>query len=153
MAYTLYLYKEIPSKSNKTIRIEIFERDYAGSAIEIDSVSSTPVTLTTDNTNNNVFVPVIKTYLGINIKDTGQIDYTRLFTPDATKFKVIIKVNGTTEWAGYLTPESFSQSLQYRSEINLIARDNLGMLSEFTYTSANTFGTIRNLINASKLIS
>lgn len=149
MAYTLYLYKEFPSKSGKTIRLEIFERDYAGSAIELEALSPTPVTLTTDNTNNSVFMPIIKTYLGVNIKDTEQIDYTRLFTPDATKFKVIIKVNGTTEWAGYLTPDSFSQSLQYRSEINLIARDNLGMLSEFTYSSGNTFGTIRSLINAS----
>lgn len=148
MAYTLYLYKEFPSKSGKTIRLEIFERDYAGSAIELEALSPTPVTLTTDNTNNSVFMPIIKTYIGVNIKDTEQIDYTRLFTPDATKFKVIIKVNGTTEWAGYLTPDSFSQSLQYRSEINLIARDNLGMLSEFTYTSGNTFGTIRSLINA-----
>lgn len=149
MAYTLYLYKEFPSKSGKTIRLEIFERDYAGSAIELEALSPTPVTLTTDNTNNSVFMPIIKTYLGVNIKDTEQIDYTRLFTPDATKFKVIIKVNGTTEWAGYLTPDSFSQSLQFRSEINLIARDNLGMLSEFTYSSGNTFGTIRSLINAS----
>ena len=109
MAYTLYLYKEFVSRTNVTLRLEIFERDYAGSAIEIDSLSSTPVQLVTDNINNDLATNYIKTHLLINIVDTEQIDYTRLFTSDATKFKVVFKIAGVVEWTGYLVPDSFYQ--------------------------------------------
>ena len=147
MAYGLYLYKEINSKSGKTIRLEIFQKDYSGSSIEIESMSGTPLSLVIDNANSGVYLPIVKSFLNINIIDTEQIDYSVFFTPDATKIKVILKVNGTAEWSGYLTPDSFSQSLQYRSEINLTARDNLGMLSEFDYDLTNRFYSISTLIN------
>lgn len=147
MAYGLYLYKEIESKSGKTIRLEIFQKDYSGSSIEIESMSGVPLTLVSDNANSGVYLPIVKSFLNINIIDTEQIDYSVFFTPDATKFKVLLKVNGTLEWSGYLTPDSFSQSLQYKSEINLVARDNLGMLSEFDFDLTNTFYSISTLIN------
>ena len=117
MAYGLYLYKEIESKSGKTIRLEIFQKDYSGTSIEIESMSGTPLSLVIDNANSGVYLPIVKSFLNINIIDTEQIDYSVFFTPDATKFKVLLKVNGTLEWSGYLTPDSFSQSLQYRSEL------------------------------------
>lgn len=145
MAYTLYLYKEFVSRTNVTLRLEIFERDYSGSAIEIDSLSSTPVQLVTDNMNNDLATNYIKTHLLINIIDTEQIDYTRLFTSDATKFKVVFKINSVVEWTGYLVPDSFYQPLTYRNTIQLTARDNLGMLSEFTYLESG-LGTISSII-------
>jgi len=142
------MYKEFPTISGRTIRLEIFERDFAGAAVEIEAMSSAPVFLTTDNMNNEVFMPVIKSSLSIIIKDTEQIDYSLFFTPDATKFKVYIKVDGTPEWAGYLTPDSFNQSLAYRNDINLIARDNLGMLAEFPFDNFNDTASIYTTLQA-----
>jgi len=148
MSYGLYMYKEFPTISGRTIRLEIFERDFAVAAVEIEAMSSAPVFLTTDNMNNEVFMSVIKSNLSIIIKDTEQVDYSLFFTPDATKFKVYIKVDGTPEWAGYLTPDSFNQSLAYRNDINLIARDNLGMLAEFPFDNFNDTASIYTTLQA-----
>ena len=95
--------------------------------------------------NNDLATNYIKTHLLINIVDTEQIDYTRLFTSDATKFKVVFKIAGVVEWTGYLVPDSFYQPLTYRNTIQLTARDNLGMLSEFTYLESG-LGTISSII-------
>lgn len=147
MAYTLYLYKEFPSKSNKTIRLEIFQKDYVGSAIEIEELAGNPIILNTDNSANDIDVPIIKTSLSINIIDTNQFDYSIFFTPDATKFKVIVKVSGTPEWTGFLTPDSFVQAESYRSNISLLARDNIGMLAEFEYDGTQLPVKINTTIN------
>ena len=148
MAYGLFLYKEFTSPSGKTIRLEIFHNEYAGAATEIEEMDSAPVLLTVDNANSGHYLPVVKSSLTINIKDTEQLDYSIFFTPDATKFKVILKIATVLEWSGYLTPDSFSQNLQYRSSIVLLARDNIGMLAEFDYDLTSTFYSLSALIIA-----
>ena len=82
----------------------------------------------------------------LSIIDTGQVDYTKFFTYDATKYKVIIKVDTVTEWSGYLTPDSFLQRLTYRSTIELIARDNLGMLSDIAFDMTGSLALISNIL-------
>ena len=148
MAYGLFLYKEIESKSGKTIRLEIFQNSYAGASAEIEEVGPNPFILTTDNVNNEIYTPIIKTNLLIDIIDTEQLDYSVFFTPDATKFKVILKVEGIPEWSGYLTPDNYTQNESYRSSIQLVARDNLGMLAEFDYDGTALPVKISTLLSA-----
>ena len=154
MAYGLYLYKEITTKGKRTVKLEIWQKDFSGSSAEIEAMGVSPFTLSIDNSGGNVEEPLIKTNLNIVIKDTSQVDYDIFFTPDATKFKVILKVSGVDYWVGYLTPDSYSESLSFRSDIVLTARDNLGMLSELKYERAGKRATMRTLINeAMSLIS
>lgn len=154
MAYGLYLYKNVTTKGNRVVRLEIWSKDYTGSSAEIEAMGASPFAMSIDNSGGGVEEPLIKTNLNIVIKDTNQVDYDLFFTPDATKFKVIIKISGVDYWVGYLTPDSYSESLSYRSDIVLTARDNLGMLSEIKYERAGKRATMRTLLNeAMALIS
>lgn len=148
MAHALYLYKDLASG----LRLEIHRKDWMGPATEILAMGASPLKLVgLDNRGSDILTPIIKSSLNIDIKDLGEIDFQELFTSYATKFKVLVLKNGVQVWGGYLTPDSYSQDLEYRTSINLVARDNLGMLDQLDYDwfgpeSGDGFVSIAELI-------
>ena len=141
MAYGLYLYKEVETLGDNTARLEIYQKDFIGTALEIDAIQSWKLVM--DNQGGDLAEPIIKTSMNISIINTNQIDYDVFFTPDATKFKVVYKLNGTIEWTGYLTPDSFIENLTYRDTIALTARDNIGLLEQIQWAgNILTFETL-----------
>ena len=132
--YGLFAYKEITAlRTENVYRLEIYKKDFSGTAMELEEFSSSPFSITLEGEGDEVYRPVIKSYLSINIIDKDQFDYTQFFTSDAFGFRVFLLRNGVRLWSGYITPDSFGQDLQYRSTINLVARDNIGYLSEIDY--------------------
>ena len=132
--YGLFAYKEITALRTKHVyRLEIYKKDFSGTAMELEEFSSSPFSITLEGEGDEVYRPIIKSYLSINIIDKDQFDYTQFFTSDAFGFRVFLLRNGMRLWSGYITPDSFGQDLQYRSTINLVARDNIGYLSEIDY--------------------
>lgn len=131
MAYGLYLYKQIINQGDRVVRLEIYQKDYVGASIEIDSLQS--ATLVMDNQGEDLTAPIIKSSLNFTLVNTNQFNYEVFFTPDATKFKVVYKLDGVAEWTGYLTPDSYTENLSYRDTISLVARDNLGLLEQIKY--------------------
>ena len=132
--YGLFAYKEITALRTKHVyRLEIYKKDFSGTAMELEEFSSSPFSITLEGEGDAIYRPVIKSYLSINIIDKDQFDYTQFFTSDAFGFRVFLLRNGVRLWSGYITPDSFGQDLQYRSTINLVARDNIGYLSEIDY--------------------
>lgn len=68
--------------------------------------------------------------------------WEEFFTPDATGYFVQLYItanNGAihtgqrTVWSGYITPDSWEESLAYRGTITIVARDNLGHLADFDF--------------------
>lgn len=132
--YGLFAYKEITALRTKHVyRLEIYKKDFSGTAMELEEFNSSPFSITLEGEGDEVYRPVIKSSLSINIIDKDQFDYTQFFTSDAFGFRVFLLRNGVRLWSGYITPDSFGQDLQYRSTINLVARDNIGYLSEIDY--------------------
>ena len=132
--YGLFAYKEITALRTKHVyRLEIYKKDFSGTAMELEEFSSSPFSITLEGEGDEIYRPIIKSYLSINIIDKDQFDYTQFFTSDAFGFRVFLLRNGVRLWSGYITPDSFGQDLQYRSTINLVARDNIGYLSEIDY--------------------
>ena len=132
--YGLFAYKEITALRTKHVyRLEIYKKDFSGTTMELEEFSSSPFSITLEGEGDAIYRPVIKSYLSINIIDKDQFDYTQFFTSDAFGFRVFLLRNGVRLWSGYITPDSFGQDLQYRSTINLVARDNIGYLSEIDY--------------------
>ena len=148
VGYGLYLYKQTNTIGGRLARIEIWQKDYAGASAEIDALSGSPILLSSGNVGNDIYQPIVKSSLTLSIIDTEQIDYSIFFTPDATKFKFIYKLDGTTEWTGYLTPDSFIQSMSYRSTITLIARDNLGYLDQLDFDMSGAEAVIGDILEA-----
>lgn len=132
--YGLFAYKEITALRTKHVyRLEIYKKDFSGTAMELEEFSSSPFSITLEGEGDEIYRPIIKSSLSINIIDKDQFDYTQFFTSDAFGFRVFLLRNGVRLWSGYITPDSFGQDLQYRSTINLVARDNIGYLSEIDY--------------------
>lgn len=147
MSYGLFLYKTIAAidKVDRDVTINIYSKDFVGTAIEIDAISKESIVLTLDNQGGDIYAPIIKSNLTFGIIDTEQIDYSVLFTPDAIKYKVELQYNNAVEWTGYLTPDSFVESLAYRDTITLTARDNIGFLEEFDFEYTEAQDTIENV--------
>ena len=150
MAYGLLLYKEISSPQGKH-RLEIYKDGFSGSALEIDGLVRESITL--QKNANDVSDPIVTSVLTFSIYDTGQLDYTQFFTPNATLFKVVLKhivgTTTTTRWTGFLTPDSYAENLASRDAITLTARDNLGRLNDYDFSLAKgQLLTVRSIINS-----
>ena len=131
MAYGLLLYKEIIAPEG-THRLEVHKDGYTGQAVEIDGLVRDSIVLSKNA--GEVSDAIVTSVLSFGLYDTGQIDYTQFFTPNATLFKVVLKLDGATRWTGFLTPDSYSENLAYRDIITLTARDNLGRLNDYDFS-------------------
>ena len=146
MAYGLLLYKEIIAPEG-THRLEVYKDGYTGSAVEIDGLVRDSIVLSKNA--GEVSDAIVTSVLSFGLYDTGQIDYTQFFTPNATLFKVVLKLDGTTRWTGFLTPDSYSENLAYRDIITLTARDNLGRLNDYDFSlGRGQLLSVRNIITA-----
>lgn len=149
--YGLWLFKELKTEYG-FCKVEVFRRDYEGSAMEIEAIPRNSLTLSLENL-GAVTDPIGKSVCSFEIYNTGQFNYDELFTPDATAYMVVVstRVEGedyVTRWSGYITPDFFAESLSHRAPISISARDNIGYLSgvDFDYDAPTV--TIRGLIMA-----
>jgi len=112
-----------------------------------------------------VLSPIIKTQCNITLVDapdnvetvtidgvtyqckTG--DYEGFYTSDSTAWKVVITEDGRTRWTGYITPDSFSESLSYHSSVSITARDNIGHLQDMDFDIA---GDSYNMVKVKDII-
>lgn len=139
MAYQLKYYKDLVSQGHKW-RLDIYqETDDVLTAVEIGPVLQ-GLRLIVQGDQADIDTPIVKTSLEIVFVDADDLDDERkcgyweeFYTSSATEYKVILSKNGKYEWSGYITPDSFSESLQYRGSVTIIARDNLGALQDFEY--------------------
>lgn len=80
--------------------------------------------------------------------------WEEFFTPDSTKYIIQVRMTPNPEseysesrliWQGYVTPDSWHESLSYRGSVTIVARDNLGHLADFDFDMAgdNTWGLLR----------
>lgn len=146
MAYGLLLYKEITSPEG-THRLEVHKDGYTGQAVEIDGLVRDSIVLSKNA--GEVSDAIVTSVLSFGLYDTGQIDYTQFFTPYATLFKVVLKLDGVIRWTGFLTPDSFSENLAYRDIITLTARDNLGRLNDYDFSlGREQLLSVRSIITA-----
>ena len=144
MAYGLLLYKEIEAPEGLH-RLEVWKDGYAGDAIEIDGLVRDSIHISKNA--GDACDAITTSVLTFALYDTGQLDYSQFFTPNAVLFRVVWKMNGSARWTGYLTPDSYSENLSYRDVITLTARDNLGRLNDYDFNlSRGQMMTVRSLI-------
>ena len=137
MAYLLKYYKELVSHGHRW-RLEIHQdTDDAIEAVEIGPVLQ-GLRLIMQGDQADIDTPIVKTSLEMVFVDAPDLEDERkcgyweeFYTSSATEYKVILSKDGKSEWSGYVTPDSFSESLQYRGSVTIIARDNLGALQDY----------------------
>ena len=113
--------------------------------------------------NEEVDSPIVKTNLQITLLDdmyypgvdTAGIKYdggtyyrygnwVEFYTPDSTKYLVELYRNGLICWRGYITPDSYSESLDAYGNVTITARDNIGHMQDFDFDlTGNTAGLVK----------
>ena len=113
--------------------------------------------------NEEVDSPIVKTNLQITLLDdmyypgvdTAGIKYdggtyyrygnwVEFYTPDSTKYLVELYRNGSICWRGYITPDSYSESLDAYGNVTITARDNIGHMQDFDFDlTGNTAGLVK----------
>lgn len=141
MAHQLKYYKDIESQGNLW-RLEILQdKDTAVDAWEIGPVLQ-GLRLCVQGEQADIDTPIVKTSLEMTFVDAPDLDqmkkcgnWEEFYTSNATEYMVCLYKNGTLEWSGYITPDSFSEDLRYRGSVNITARDGLGALQDFEYSN------------------
>ena len=163
MGYGLRYYKEIPQQGGGCIRLEIYKKGSTAAAMEIGAVLRT-LALEVQGQQDDIDAPIVKTSLTMSFVDAYDLEngkkngfWEEFYSPDAVMWKIIVLAKDAKEnafrevWGGYVTPDSFSESLTYRGDVTIIARDNIGHLQDFPFDAegdADGMISLYDLINA-----
>lgn len=130
----------------KDYRLVILERDYDSSYKRIRYLAG--CALEVQGAQDGIIAPIVKTQLRFSLVDAWDENdgpaskggnWQEFYTPDATLYKVVLyTLDGSTAtaiWSGYITPDSWQESLDYRGIITITARDNIGHLKDFPFVA------------------
>ena len=142
---------------NRAVQLRIYQR------------TSTPPTLTAirglvdiklqvQGSSEPAYAPIVKTSLLFTLVDAPDLatageksgNWQEFYTPDSTLYLVVLYRNGLLTWRGYITPDSWRESLAYRGAITITARDNLGHLQDIPFDGS---GNNDGLIQVSQLVT
>lgn len=158
MAYKLKYYKVIPgvkmsSGSKANLTLNIYEKDYTGTSKQIDALTS----LVLESDCQDAQSPIQKMILRIGLADRPEMPDTdsrkyggweEFFTPDATRYLVEIIVAGSARWKGYITPDAWSETLDFHASVSITARDNIGHLEDFEFASDSELISVDEIIRS-----
>lgn len=144
--YGLKYYAEFRNYRSQDYRLEVLRRGYSGSSKKIGDLAG--CVLEVQGNMGSIIAPIVKTQLRFTVIDAPDMpavsgtkfgDWTEFYTPDATLYKVVLKCyissSWVTEWSGYITPDSWQESLDYRGAITITARDGIGHMKDFPFST------------------
>ena len=143
--YGLKYYKSITNERGVVVRLEIHQRGYTGTNYEIADLQG--LALQIQGAQDSITAPIIKTSLRLGLLDNphapGAVNgiadgrkcanWQEFYTPDATLYLVKLLRDGVLFWSGYITPDSYTESLDAFGTVNITVRDNLGHLQDFEF--------------------
>ena len=142
--YGLKYVAEWQNFRKQIFRIEVHEKGFTGTSKTMGHFQN--ALLEIQGGEGNPTSPIVKTQLRFMLvdswdeADTSTTKYggwEEFYTPDSTRFLVILKSwrnnAWVARWSGYITPDSWSENIEYRGSITITARDNIGHLQDFPF--------------------
>ena len=143
---------------NEQVQLRILQRSSSSFTVkEIGGLSA--LTLSIQGGQGSIYAPIVKTSLAFTLvdmpsKSTSSLkhgDWEEFYTPDATLYLVqLYRYNDSgsfaLSWSGFITPDSWQESLAYGGSITITARDNIGHLQDFEFDCSdinNNHGLVR----------
>lgn len=177
MAYGHLFYGYYNYPDGTAVYVNIYKDGYTGDAYRIAHMQG--LSLEIGGADDPIYTPVVKTTLRFSMVDafdigsphysggefqdcvtgTGPYDkhgrWESFYTSNPTELKVELQVNNTVIWTGFVTPDSWEESMIYRGSITVVARDMLGTLSDkpFDATGENGCISVQDLVGDAVLIA
>ena len=115
------------SHSDKAVSIRIQQRDYSGGALRRNAGGSPSLRY---ERNEHVMGSTL-TFKAECVEDD---EYSALYTSDAFMYRVLLFVDGSQRWSGYITPELYSAPwIDPPYDVQLTATDGLGELKRYEF--------------------
>ena len=166
--YNLKYFGEIQNYRGHCARVEIYVRDESSVSYDVLEIGNIcGLLLELQGSRDDIIVPIVKTQLRLSMVETNQATadgvkyggWQEFYTSDDTLYKVVLKTkaaasdsNWTTRWSGYITPDSWRESLDYGGAITIVARDNIGHLQDFEF-DPNGVGTASGLMSIEDIVN
>lgn len=151
MKHLLNYYREQALKNGDRVRLELY-REYSDDwplypvAQGIGDVLA-GLHLDIEGGMDDIDTPIVKTSLTFSVVDapdkgTNNIkagNWEEFYTTSATGWKVVLLGKRSDEqewmtlWSGFVTPDSYTEMLQYHGIVTITARDNIGHLQDFDF--------------------
>lgn len=147
--YGLKYKKAFVDERGVDVYLGIYQYLYEGTEYEIGKIRGLSFQL---QGNEDVDSPIVKTNLQITLVDdmfspgidSSGIKYdggeyyrcgnwVEFYTPDSTKYLVELSYDTELIWRGYITPDSYSETLDAFSDVTITVRDNIGHLQDFDF--------------------
>ena len=164
--YNLRYFKNVPQAGGGMLRLEIYRKDYAGQSMEIGDVLRV-LALEIQGQQDEIDAPIVKTSLTMTFVDAPDMDavsfktsaWEEFYTSDSVLWLVVLKCGkaGTsaslmqTLWSGFVTPDSYAETLSYRGDVTIVARDNIGHMQDFPFDAVgdeNGMISLHDLVEA-----
>lgn len=164
-SYSEKYYASINRNDGTTIRISVQRRSYSGTAFRMAGIQA--MELEIGGGSSPVYSPIVKTMARFTVVDAHDIGssyggescvtyeggayvkhgrWEEFYTNDPTLYRVQIKAGNLIVWSGYVTPDSWEESIGYRGSITVTARDMLGTLQDLPFNYANSLISLSQLI-------
>lgn len=118
---------EFNSHSGKDVSIRIQQRDYSGGALRRNAGGSPSLRY---ERNEHVMGSTL-TFKAECVEDD---EYSALYTSDAFMYRVMLFVDGSQRWIGYITPELYSAPwIDPPYDVQLTSTDGLGELKRYEF--------------------
>lgn len=146
-------YANVTRSNGTTVRLSVQRRSYSGTAFQIAGLQS--LTLEVGGGNTLPYTPIVKTTARFTVVDANDVGSTtggvtcvtiengtyikhgqweEFYTNDPTLYRIQISAGGAVIWTGFVTPDSWEESMIYRGSITVVARDMLGTLQDVTFS-------------------
>lgn len=131
--YGLYAYYDYCDKNNVQGQVRFFKKNFAGTAIQIESGGPAPVVLSYKDSSNK-FEPIMSLEAVFTFIASDNFQYSYLFTGDEREIKSEVEYDGGIIFKGFVTPDSNQEPFS-EPEYPVIVRanDGLGALQRLTY--------------------
>ena len=153
-------YKGFTDERGIEVGLSIKQRGYSGREYLIGRLQGLNFQI---QGNEEITAPIVKTNLQITLLDDmyypgsdGQGlyydgsqwyrvgDWREFYTPDSTKYLVELTYDAVAIWRGYITPDSYTESLDSYGSVVITARDNIGHLQDFDFDmGGNSDGLVK----------
>lgn len=164
--YRLRYYAELAQKDGGVVRLEMYLKSPRAATVvplEIGGVIQN-LSLEVQGMAGSVDDPIVKTSLMLTVVDAPEYNtdaqkcggWEEFYTSDATLWKVLLygKSKGEQEfrpiWGGYVTPDSYVETLCYHGSVSIVARDNIGLLDNKDF---NAVGNDAGMITPYELVT